>query len=52
MAEESSPATETPESQPAMRPRSPLIIGAIAYGILIWMLLIVCLVIAWRLSTR
>ena len=52
MAEETDSATEIAETPPAARPRSPLIIGTIAYGILIWMLLVVCLVIAWRLSTQ
>lgn len=52
MAEEQSSATETPETQPAARPRSPLIIGAIAYAILFWMMITVCLLIAWRLSTQ
>jgi hypothetical protein len=52
MAEESDPASEPAETKPAARPRSPLIIGAIAYAILIWMLLVVCLLIAWRLSTQ
>jgi hypothetical protein len=52
MTEESSSATEAPEMQRATRPRSPLIIGAIAYLILIWMVITVCLLIAWRLSTQ
>ncbi|MFN8516868.1 MAG: hypothetical protein U0841_30710 [Chloroflexia bacterium] len=52
MAEERDSATESPETPPAARPRSPLIIGAIAYGMLIWMVLVVCLLIAWKLSTR
>jgi hypothetical protein len=52
MAEERDSATEIAESKPAARPRSPLIIGAIAYAILLWMLLVVCLLIAWRLSTQ
>lgn len=32
------------------RPRSPLIIAAIAYGLLLWMVLVVFMLIAWRLS--
>jgi hypothetical protein len=52
VTEESSPATETPEVQRAARPRSPLIIGAIAYLLLFWMVITVCLLIAWRLSTQ
>ena len=46
-------ATTQPERQvPARRtrPRSPLIIGAIAYGLLLWMVLVVFMLIAWRLS--
>jgi hypothetical protein len=52
MAEESSPVTEASETQRAARPRSPLIIGAIAYLVLLWMVITVCLLIAWRLSTQ
>jgi hypothetical protein len=52
MAEESGSATETTETKRAGRPRSPLIIGAIAYAILLWMFLVVCLLIAWRLTTQ
>lgn len=32
------------------RPRSPLVIGAIAYALLFGMMLIVCVIIAWRLA--
>lgn len=42
---------DTSEPGRAARPRSPLIIGAIAYAILLWMLVVVCLLIAWRLAT-
>ena len=49
---------EENEAQPATneiprlpRPRSPLIIGAIAYALLFFMMMIVCVIIAWRLST-
>jgi hypothetical protein len=52
MAEESGSATESTEAQRAARPRSPLIVGAIAYAILFWMVITVCLLIAWRLSTQ
>jgi hypothetical protein len=52
MAEEQEAAPEASETQQVARPRSPLIIGAIAYAILLWMLLVVCLLIAWRLSTQ
>ncbi len=38
----------TPARRP--RPRSPLIIAAIAYGLLLWMVLVVFMLIAWRLS--
>lgn len=34
----------------APRLRSPLIIGLLAYGLLLWMVLIVTILIAWRLS--
>ncbi len=46
---EAQPATNELPRLP--RPRSPLIIGAIAYALLFSMLLIVCVIIAWRLST-
>lgn len=36
------------ERRPA--PRSPLLIGGIAYGLLFWMLLVIFALIAWRLS--
>ena len=42
---------EATEGQRAARPRSPLIIGAVAYAILLWMLVVICLLIAWRLAT-
>ena len=32
------------------RPRSPVVVGAIAYGLLLWMVLVVFMLIAWRLS--
>ena len=38
-----------PNERPIPTPRSPLIIGAIAYGILGWMVLVVLLLIAWKL---
>ena len=31
-------------------PRSPLIIGGIALGLLAWMLLVIFMLIAWRLT--
>lgn len=31
-------------------PRSPLIIGGVALGLLFWMLLVVLMLIAWRLT--
>jgi hypothetical protein len=52
VAEEQETATETPETLQVVRPRSPLIIGAVAYGILLGMMLITCLVIALRLAMR
>jgi membrane-associated protease RseP (regulator of RpoE activity) len=52
MADERDAATEATGTPRPARPRSPLIIGAIAYAILFWMMLVVCLVIAWRLSTQ
>ncbi len=52
MSEESEPAAETAEVPRAARPRSPLIIGAIAYALLLWMVIVVCLLIAWRLSAQ
>lgn len=52
VGEEREPQEQSGESPRAARPRSPLIIGAVAYGLLIWMVLVVCLLIAWRLSTR
>ncbi len=48
------PPTPTPAPAPAPAPahsrRMPLIIGAIAYGLLAWMVLVVFALIAWRLS--
>ena len=52
MTEQPEPQAEPTEVQQAPRPRSPLIIGAIAYGLLIWMVMVVCLLIAWKLSLR
>lgn len=44
--------TSVTEEQPERRslPRSPLLIGVIAYGILCWMLFVVLALIAWRLT--
>ena len=52
MTEQPEPQAEPTEVERVPRPRSPLIIGAVAYGLLIWMLLVVCLVIAWKLSLQ
>ena len=52
VTEQSEPQAEPTEVPRAPRPRSPLIIGAIAYGLLFWMMLVVCLLIAWKLSLR
>jgi hypothetical protein len=38
----------TGEQRPPL-PRSPLIIGGIAIGLMAWMLLVVLLLIAWKL---
>lgn len=50
--EQPEPQAEPTELPRPPRPRSPLIIGAIAYGLLIWMVMVVCLLIAWKLSLR
>lgn len=44
------PSGDTPETvtRPP-RPRSPLIIGGIACGMIVWMFVVVMLLIAWRL---
>ena len=52
VTEQSEPQAEPIEVPRPPRPRSPLIIGAIAYGLLIWMVMVVCLLIAWKLSLR
>ena len=44
------PPAPTPAPAPAHSRRMPLIIGAIAYGLLAWMVLVVFALIAWRLS--
>ena len=43
-------APETPHARRPPRPRSPLLVAAIAYGLLFWMVLVVGMLIAWRLS--
>lgn len=44
-------AADAAERRPrAPTPRSPLVIAAIAYGLLLWMLLVVFTLVAWRLS--
>jgi hypothetical protein len=52
VTEQPEPQAEPTEAQRAPRPRSPLIIGAVAYGLLIWMFLVICLLIAWKLSLQ
>ena len=49
--EESQEQPATSEIPRLPRPRSPLIIGAIAYALLFFMMMTICLIIAWRLST-
>lgn len=51
--EASAPAVtaDTAERRPRPpTPRSPLVIAAIAYGLLLWMLLVVFTLVAWRLG--
>jgi hypothetical protein len=43
-------APATPHARRPPRPRSPLLVAAIAYGLLFWMVLVVGMLIAWRLS--
>ena len=50
VTDESETPTATAEIPAIPRPRSPLIIGAIAYALLFGMMLVVCVIIAWRLA--
>ncbi len=42
-------ASNEERPRPGSSPRSPLIIGGIAYALLFWMVLVVFMLIAWRL---
>ena len=50
MSEEHNTPPATSEIPVIPRPRSPLVIGAIAYGLLFMMMFVICVIIAWRLS--
>ncbi len=42
-------ASHEERPRPGGSPRSPLIIGGIAYALLFWMVIVVFMLIAWRL---
>lgn len=40
-----------PANPPPGRPRSPLIIGGISCGLIVWMVLVIFLLVAWKYFT-
>jgi hypothetical protein len=47
--DQASAETGQPKGPPPPGPRSPLIIGGIAIGLIAWMFLVVMLLIGWKL---